>query len=348
MTAVAVAGRMWRMWRLRFRARGPLAGLLLLAALGCVAVYALGTGDFGLTPREVIDTLNGAGPPGAQFVVLELRLPRLLVGCAVGAALGMAGAVFQSLTRNPLGSPDVVGFTVGSASGGILVILVFGGSTLTIATGAVGGGLATALAVYLLAMRGTGAAQGTQLILVGIGMSAMLEALNAYLLSRASVNAAQSASAWLVGSLNARGWEHFVPLTAALLPLGLLLVLLVDDLRIMELGDDTARALGVRVRRARLAVMAVAVGLTAVATATAGPVAFIALTAPPLARFLTRSPGPNVLASALAGALLLTVSDLLAQRVLAPTILPVGVMTGAVGGVYLCFLLFRRSRVTSY
>lgn len=345
---MTVLGTVRRIRRTRFRARGPLTGLLLLAALGCVAVYALGTGDYRLTPGEVVDTLNGAGPPGARFVVFELRLPRLLVGCAVGASLALAGALLQSLTRNPLGSPDVVGFTVGAASGGVLVILVFGGTTLTVSLGAVGGGLATSLAMYLLAMRGGDGGRGTRLILVGIGMSAMLEALNAYLLSRASVNEAQSASAWLVGSLNARGWEHLTPVAVTLAVLGAVLVVLIDDLRVMELGDDNAASLGVHVRRVRFSVLAVVVGFSAVATAVAGPVAFIALTAPPLARLLTRTPGPNLPASALTGALLLTVSDLFAQRLLAPTILPVGVMTGAIGGVYLCFLLFRGSRVSGY
>ncbi|MDX6740062.1 FecCD family ABC transporter permease [Actinocorallia sp. A-T 12471] len=342
MTALAVA---WRMWRLRFRTRGPVAGVFLLGALALVAVYALGTGDFALSPDQVVATLRGQGPPGAEFVVFELRLPRLLVGIGVGMALGVAGAVFQSLTRNPLGSPDVVGFTVGAASGGILVLLLFGAGTLSVAFGAVGGGLATAVAVYLLAMRGGVA--GTRLILVGIGVAAMLEALNAFLLSRASVNEAQSATAWLVGSLNARGWEQFGPLAAALVVLGALMVLIVGDLRIMELGDDTAAALGVRVQRTRLIVMGAAVGLTAIATATAGPVQFIALTAPPVAKFLTRSPGPNVLASAFTGAVLLTVSDLAAQRIIAPTILPVGIMTGAIGGVYVAFLLIRGSRIRS-
>lgn len=339
MTALILARRTLRS---RFRARGPIMGLLLLTALACTSVYALGTGDFELTFREVLDTFGGAGPPGAEFVVFELRMPRLLVGCGVGAALGVAGAVLQSLTRNPLGSPDVIGFTVGSASGGILAILVLGGGTVTIALGAVGGGLATATAVYLLAMRD--GVNGTRLILVGIGVGAMLAALNAYLLSRASVHEAQSASAWLVGSLNARGWEHLGPLVAALVVLGLLLVPLARELRIMALGDATAAVLGVRVQRVRFALMAVAVGLTAVATATAGPVAFIALTAPPLARALTRVPGANLVVSALAGALLLTVADLFAQRLLAPTILPVGVMTGTIGGLYLGVLIFRGSR----
>ncbi|TDD91866.1 hypothetical protein E1298_11485 [Actinomadura rubrisoli] len=315
---------------------------MLCVLLAAVVVAALGIGDFPLSPRQVIATLLGGGPPGAEFIVMDLRLPRVLVGCTVGAAFALGGAVFQSLTRNPLGSPDIIGFTTGSASGGIAVILLFGGGAAQIAAGAVAGGLCTAVAVYLLAFRG--GVHGIRLVLVGIGISALLEALNAYLLSRASVNEAQSASAWLVGSLNARGWEHLRPLAAALAVLVPCAALLATHLRILEFGDATATALGVRAERSRLALMAVGVGLTAAGTATAGPVAFIALSAPQLAKRLTRAPGPNLLPAALTGAVLLCLSDLAAQRLLAPTQLPVGVMTGAVGGVYLGWLMLTEWR----
>ncbi|GAA4232145.1 iron chelate uptake ABC transporter family permease subunit [Actinomadura meridiana] len=328
--------------RVRVRVRPVVVAVVLAALLGTVVVVSLGIGDFRLPPDDVVATLLGHGPPGAEFVVIDLRLPRVLVGCAVGVALALGGAVFQSLTRNPLGSPDIIGFTVGSASGGIAVILLFGGGAAQISAGAVGGGLLTALAIYLLAFRD--GVHGIRLVLVGIGVSAMLEALNAYLLSRASVNEAQSASAWLVGSLNARGWEDLGPLAAALALLLPCVVLLGRDLRMLELGDATAGALGVRVERARLALMVVAVGFTAVATATAGPVAFIALTAPQLAKRLTRAPGPNLLCAALMGAVLLSVSDIAAQRIVAPTQLPVGVMTGVVGGLYLGWLMLTEWR----
>ncbi|WP_051713280.1 FecCD family ABC transporter permease [Spirillospora albida] len=328
--------------RRRIRPRGVTVTAALALLLGAVVVVALGVGDYPLAPGDVVATLLGGGPPGAEFIVMELRLPRVLLGCAVGAAFAMSGAVFQSLTRNPLGSPDIIGFTVGSASGGIAVIMVFGGGAAQIATGAIGGGLLTGLAMYLLAYRG--GVHGIRLVLVGIGISAMLEALNAFLLSRAEVNKAQSASAWLVGSLNGRGWEHLRPLTAALVVLVPCAALLARNLRMLELGDTTATALGIPVERSRLALMTVGVGLTAVATATAGPVAFIALAAPQLAKRLTRAPGPNLPAAALMGAVLLSVSDVAAQRLLAPTQLPVGVMTGVVGGLYLGWLMLTEWR----
>lgn len=328
--------------RHRIRSRSVTVTFALALLLAAVVVVALGVGDYPLAPGDVIATLLGGGPAGAEFIVMELRLPRVLLGCAVGAAFAMGGAVFQSLTRNPLGSPDIIGFTVGSASGGIVVIMLFGGGAAQIATGAIGGGLLTGLVMYLLAYRG--GVHGIRLVLVGIGISAMLEALNAFLLSRAEVNKAQSASAWLVGSLNARGWEHLRPLTLALIVLIPCAVLLARNLRMLELGDTTATALGIPVERSRLALMTVGVGLTAVATATAGPVAFIALAAPQLAKRLTRAPGPNLPAAALMGAVLLSLSDVAAQRLLAPTQLPVGVMTGVVGGIYLGWLMLTEWR----
>ncbi|RKS77006.1 iron complex transport system permease protein [Actinomadura pelletieri DSM 43383] len=326
----------------RIQARPIAVAALLTVVLAAVVVAALGIGDYRLPPDQVVATLLGGGPPGAEFIVIDLRLPRVLVGCAVGAALAVGGAILQSLTRNPLGSPDIIGFTIGSASGGIAVILVFGGGAAQISAGAVGGGLLTALAIYLLAFRD--GVHGIRLVLVGIGISTMLEALNAYLLSRAEVNAAQSASAWLIGSLNARGWEDLGPLVAVLALLLPCVALLGRDLRMLELGDATAGGLGVRVERSRLALMAVAVGLTATAVAVAGPVAFIALVAPQLAKRLTRAPGPNLLTAALMGAVLLSISDIAAQRIVAPTQLPVGVMTGVVGGLYLGWLMLTEWR----
>jgi iron complex transport system permease protein len=172
----------------------------------------------------------------------------------------------------------------------------------------------------------------------------MLSSVNDYLLTRASIQDAQSAAVWLTGSLNGRGWEHVRPVAVALLVLLPLAVWLGRHLRMLELGDDTAKALGIHAERTRLASVVVGVGLSAVATACAGPIGFIALSAPQIARRLTKMPGPNVMPSALTGALLLIVSDLAAQRAFDPTQLPVGVATGVVGGVYLAWLLGREWR----
>lgn len=341
--AVSPTGRVVRLRggaiSLRLHPRSLVVGAGLLVLCAIVSVLAVGTGDYPLSPAEVLRTIAGNGPPGADIIIEELRLPRVLDALLVGAALGVAGAVFQSLTRNPLGSPDVIGFTQGAAVGAVLQIAVFGGSMVAIAGGAIVGGFVVAAAVMALAKR-AGGTQGYRIVLIGIGFSTLLASTTAFLLTKVTLETSQSARLWLVGSLNGRGWEHVVPVAVALVVLVPLALMAGRDLRMLEMGDDTAAALGVHTERSRMLLVIVAVALAAVATASTGPVAFVALAAPQLARRLTHATGPGLLPAAIMGGLLLAASDLAAQRVWPATPLPVGVMTGAVGGVYLMWLLF--------
>ncbi|MFC1420930.1 FecCD family ABC transporter permease [Streptacidiphilus cavernicola] len=317
-------------------------GGLTLAALA-MGVLALGTGAYPLSPPEVLRTLAGHGPAGADFIVNGLRLPRVTDGLLVGAALGLSGALFQSLTRNPLGSPDIVGLSQGSATGALTVILLLGGGTVATAAGAVLGGLATALAVYLLAWRE--GVSGLRLVLVGIGVSALLAAVNGYLLSRAGVNEATEALTWIVGSLADRGWGDVAVVGTGLLLLAPPALVYGRALAVLELGDDTAAALGVAADRTRFVLLAAGTGLTALAVAAAGPIPFVALAAPHLARRLSRRPGPGLVASACSGALLTVAADWLAQRIVPNAALPVGVVAAVLGGLYLtASLLTRRPR----
>jgi iron complex transport system permease protein len=222
---------------------------------------------------------------------------------------------------------------------------VLGGGTFAIAAGAVVGGVATAVLVYVLAYRG--GVQGYRLVLIGIGIAAMLVAVTDYLLTRSTLEEAQAANVWLTGSLNGRGWEHVRPVGAALAILLPATALLARQLRMLELGDDVARALGVSIERSRLALILVAVLLAAVATASAGPVVFVALAAPQIARRLTGASGPGVACAALVGAALWLGADFASERVFGPTQLPVGVMTGVGGGLYLIWLLRREWRGAS-
>jgi iron complex transport system permease protein len=322
---------------LRWHRRATAVCAVIVLALVGTAVWSLTAGDYPMPVADVVDVLTGGGRRADRYIVMEVRLPRLLTALLVGAALGLAGSLFQTLARNPLGSPDVIGFTVGSATGALAVILVIGGGAAAVAGGAVAGGMLTSVLVYLLARRG--GTQGYRLVLVGIGVSSLLSSLNAYLIARASFGDAQSAAVWLTGSLNARGWEHCGPMAAALVLLLPAAVLLGRPLRMLEMGDDAASSLGVRTERARVWLVLIGVGLTAAATAAAGPIPFVALIAPQAVRRLTRATGPNLLGSTLLGALLLALSDLAAQRLLAPTQLPVGVLTGVVGGCYLVWLI---------
>lgn len=339
--SVAGLGQVVRVPVLRASLRVERRPVAVCAALVVVAllllVLAVGTGEYSIPPGDVISTLLGGGDPGTQFIVETLRLPRAVTAVLVGASLGAAGAIFQSVTGNPLGSPDIIGFTAGAAAGGVMQIVLFDGGAGAVATAAVVGGLVTAVAVYLLALRD--GVHGYRLILIGIGMQAMMVAVIGYLLTRARLEDAHGASVWLVGSLNGRGWEQARPTALGLAVLAPVLFALARPLRVLEMGDETARALGVAVERSRLALILVGVGLTAMATAAAGPVAFLALTAPQIARRLTRAAGPGLVTAALMGAVLLLAADQGSQRLFPSTQLPVGIVTGVLGGIYLIWLL---------
>ncbi len=310
--------------------------LLLVAAL-TASVVLIGTGDFPIPAADVVRTLLGGGDAGQEFIVNELRLPRVLVGLLVGASLGLGGALFQAISRNPLGSPDVLGLGQGATAGALVVIVLFSGTARQVTAGALAGGLVTGLAIYLLAWkRGV---HGYRLVLVGIGVSAIVTAVNGYLITKADLVDATRAVVWMTGSLNGRDWEQVWPLLVLCAVLVPLVLAHGRALRTLEMGDDVAYALGVRVERTRLVLMVAAVLLTAAATAAAGPVAFVALTAPQLARRLTRSPGPNLVPAMCMGAALLVVADLASQRAFGADQLPVGVLTGVVGGGYLLWLL---------
>lgn len=303
-----------------------------------VAAVTISTGAYELSPAGAFRVLLGGGAQLDRVIVLDQRLPRVIAALLVGAALGASGAIFQGVSRNPLGSPDIIGFTTGAATGGLVVILLVGASTAaTIMAGAILGGFATALVVIAFALRR--GLTGDRLVLAGIAVAAMLAAVNDYLISRASIEAAESAKAWQYGSLNAISWPPLAPLAIVLLIAVPAALCASRSLRILELGDDTAAGVGLHLTGARTVTLAIGVCLAAIAVATAGPIGFLALAAPQLARRLARSPGVTVLASTAMGATILVVADLLAQRTLSPFQIPVGLVTSALGGGYLAWIL---------
>jgi iron complex transport system permease protein len=316
--------------------------LVLVLVLALAIAVALASGEFQIAIPEVVGALFGQATAKIHMVVVEWRPPRTSLALTMGAALGMGGAIFQSLTRNPLGSPDVIGFDSGAYTGALIVIIVLKGTFYAVAGGALLGGIATALIVYLLAWRG--GMQGFRLIIVGIGMSAMLNSLNIYLLLRADLEVAMAASIWGVGSLNGMTLERLAQVCAVLAVLVPAAFFISRPMRQLEMGDDAARSLGVNAEWTRLAMTVIGVSLTATVTAAAGPIAFVALAAPQIAMRLTRSTGVALLPSAVTGALLLGVGDYLAQRAFAPMQLPVGIVTICIGGLYFAWLLMRESR----
>lgn len=328
---------------IRLERRAVLVSSALAALAVVLAVVAMSLGEYDLSALDVARILSGASDDAlADYFVKEVRLPRVVAAVAVGAALGASGGIFQSMSGNPLGSPDIIGFTTGSATGALLLLVAFAATPDQVALGALFGGLTTAGVVYALSYRRGVAA--IRLVLVGVGVGAMLQAANALLVVRASLPAAQAAAVWLAGSLNSVTWTRVALITAALAVLLPVSLALAHPLKVVVLGDAVATGVGVRVERTRLALVLVGVALVAIAVATAGPIAFVALAAPQLAVRLTRSSGIGLGSAALMGAVLVLGSDIVAQRIFAPTQLPVGVVTGTLGGTYLIWLLVWRWR----
>ncbi|WP_293781644.1 iron chelate uptake ABC transporter family permease subunit [uncultured Aeromicrobium sp.] len=305
-----------------------------------LALVALTLGDYPLSFAEVVSALV-SDQGFITTIVTEWRLPRVLSAIAFGAALGASGALFQTLTRNPLGSPDIIGFATGSYTGAIISITVLGGGAAGVMGGAMIGGLATAVVVYALAWRG--GVQGFRLIIVGIAVTAVLNSLNTYLLLRAQSEVAMTASIWGAGSLALTDWGDIAVALGPLVLLGAATAVTLPGLRQLELGDDAARAHGVHTEAIRVSVLVLGVALIAIVTAICGPIAFIALAAPQIARRLTRTAGIPVLAASFTGALLLLSADLIAQHVVAGSV-PVGMVTVVVGGVYLIALIIQEAR----
>ena len=332
-----------------YRRRPLLVPVLVLAVLVLVSAVSLGRGDFPISVAEVLRALVGLGDDTQRFIVLELRAPRIAVAVLVGVALGVSGALIQTFARNPLASPDVLGVTGGAAVGAVAVI-VLGGSAagllggLGIPAAALAGGLLMAGLVFGLAWN-TGI-DGYRLVLVGIGLSAMAQAVVQYLLTRSDIQDAAVANVWITGSLNGRGWDQALPLALALLVLLPAAVALSRVLGVLQFGDETARALGVRVPLAQAVTVLVAVGLAAFAVSAAGPIQFVALVVPQIAVRLTGGSRPPLIAAGLLGALLVVTSDLIARTAL-PATFPVGVVTAVLGAPYLLWLLVRGRRLTT-
>lgn len=319
-----------------------LSCLLLLAASLLVSLWGLGSGLVPLSVEQVLSALLGDAPRNITMVVTEWRLPRVLMALLIGAGLGVSGAIFQSLMRNPLGSPDVMGFNTGAWSGVLVAMVMFGQNLAAIALAAMAGGVLTALVVWLLAWRN--GIETFRLIIIGIGVRAMLVAFNTWLLLQASLETAFTAGLWNAGSLNGLTWTKTLPAAPVLLTMFVCAALLVRRMRLLEMGDDSACALGVSVERSRLLMMLVAVVLTAASTALTGPISFIALVAPHIARRISGTARWGLTQAALCGALLLLAADLCAQRLFVPYQLPVGVVTVSLGGIYLIALLIKESR----
>ncbi|CAM5594496.1 FecCD family ABC transporter permease [Streptomyces xanthochromogenes] len=336
-------GRVSFVWRPRV----ALVTLLLTAAAFLVFCVSIAVGDFPIGLPKVIASLVGGGEQVDRFVIMDLRMPRALAGLVVGVALGVSGALTQSIARNPLASPDILGITGGAGAVAVFLVTVSGGAA-TAVTGSVGlsgaalaGGLLTGLLVYFLAWRR--GVDGFRLILIGISVSAVAQAITTWLLVTADIKDVARAQAWLVGSLDNRSWDEVGVALWGTLAVLAVVACVAFQFKPLHFGDDVAAGLGVRYSLVRAVLLLCAVLLAGFAVSAAGPVPFVAMVAPQVAMRLTRHPTPPVVASGAVGALLLIGSDLIARTAL-PVTLPVGVVTAAVGGPFLIYLLVRANR----
>ncbi|MFH8794895.1 FecCD family ABC transporter permease [Streptomyces sp. NPDC017941] len=316
------------------------AALAALLATACLAYLC--TGETYVPPEDALKALFGHPTPH-DLVVNTLRTPRMTVGLLTGAAFGVAGALIQTVARNPLASPDIIGISQG-ASALTVGAMTYGltGHTALPYLAVAGGTLAAAL-VYVFAWRG--GLHATRFVLVGIGFAIALRSVTTLFMTKGDHLVAQQAQVWMTGSLNGRGWPEAEPLALTLLALLPFVAWAARAQRAVTLDDDTATALGTRLGGVRLGLVLLGVVLASLATGAAGPVDFVALLAPQIARRLTRTAQIPLLSSALLGALVVVAADLLARRLFAPTELPVGVLTAAVGAPYLIWLIVRSRTV---
>ncbi|MBP1300708.1 iron chelate uptake ABC transporter family permease subunit [Curtobacterium sp. 1310] len=311
----------------------------VVVLLGALVLVGLGVGEIPLSPLQVAGALVGHGDTVSDFVVGQLRGPRVAGAVLVGAALGAAGGIVQSVVRNPIASPDVIGITSGASASGLTAIVLFGASGGVLFGSVVVGALLVSVVIAALSWRR--GITGNRVVLVGIGVAAICLSITGWMLTAGTVQQAGTALLWLSGSLNAVDRTLVGILAVAVVLLLAAALAQSRRLTVLALGDEVAAALGLRPDRAKSLLLLTAVGLTAGAVATAGPVAFVALMAAPIGRRLVGNGRVALGVVAAVGAVVTLASDLLAQFAIPGNALPVGVVTGVVGAPYLLWLLAR-------
>ena len=323
--------------------RTPRVILSLSVVAVALALISIAVGAYTLSLPDLMATLFGGGTPSDRFIVLKLRLPRVLLAVLVSIGFGLAGALFQSLLRNALASPDIIGISGGASVAAVLSLLVFGATGLVVPLSALLGALVVAFTIYLLSWRS--GMNGMRFVLIGVGIAFMAQAVLGYLITRGDVRDAQQALVWMVGGLGGSSWGDILIMAVSLAVLLPAVVVLAAKLRMLQLGDDLAAGLGVSVQRSRLALIVVAVALVAIATALVGPLAFVAFVSAPIARRLVGGGGLALVPSALVAIVLVLGSDFVAQHLIATGAqVPTGIVTGIVGAPYLLWLISTTNR----
>ncbi|MFI5781910.1 FecCD family ABC transporter permease [Nocardia sp. NPDC051570] len=335
----------------RWRSRPLAVAVTAAAATAALFCVSLGTGDLAIPLWDVLATLVGRGDSMSAFVIHELRLPRAVLGVVVGLALGVSGAIVQTVARNPLASPDILGVTGGAGAAAVTVVTGVGGHTIStlfaygLPLAAMTGGLLTG--TFVLAVSALGRVGQQRLVLAGVAVTAIMSALTQWMLVRADIRDVGQAQLWLVGALEPRQWSQIWITVWGIGALTVAAIALAYPLRAIALGDDLAVTLGIRLTAVRMSLLLTAILLTGIAVAAAGPVFAVALIAPQVTVRLSRLASPPLLASGIMGALLLTAADLISRTLLSEP-LPVGVVTAAIGGPFLVLLILRANLRTAF
>jgi iron complex transport system permease protein len=321
--------------------------LILLAVSVVIFLVSVGSGEMYISPLEVVKTLFGNGSDMNEVVIYTFRLPRILVALLAGMSLAVAGAILQGMIRNPLASPDVLGITGGAAAAVVTFLTLFSDEnhSLTISIhwlplAAFLGATITALLVYVLSWK-NGMAP-LRLVLIGVGISALMQACTTLLMITGPIYRASQANVWITGSVYGSSWKHVTLLAPWALVLLAINFLSVRKMNIQELGDELAIGAGVSLHKQRFFLLLLSTALTGGAVAFAGGISFVGLMAPHMARRLVGSSfGALLPASALLGAILVMAADLAGRMLFAPMEIPAGVFTAAVGAPYFIYLLYK-------
>lgn len=314
--------------------------LLLVLTVGlCLIMLLYGKTNYSLT--TVTRVLLGEQIQGATFNIETLRLPRMLCGLLVGIAFGIAGNTFQTMLRNPLASPDIIGISSGASVAAVFSILVLHMSGSIVSIAAVISGISLSFFIYILSK--SSGFSSSRLILIGIGIQAMANALISFLLVKASEYEVSNALTWLSGSLNGISIKEIPTLFVVVAIFGVIILCLTNQLQILELGDEFAITLGIKINLIRISLILSSVFLIAFATAVTGPIAFVAFLAGPISARLVGFGAPNVFASGLVGAILVLGADMIGQYVFS-TRFPVGIITGILGAPYMLLLLITMNK----
>ncbi len=313
--------------------------LVCMAFALCCSMLMLGNTIYPF--KDVLAVLMGQEIKGASFAVGTIRFPRMLAGLLAGFAFGIGGYIFQTMLRNPLANPNVIGITAGSSAAAVFCIVVLQASHTVISLAAVVGGLITVAIIYGIS-RGTSFSIG-RLILIGIGIQAMLNAFISYLMLIAKTHDLPTALRWLSGSLNGAKVETVMPLLLLLTICTPIFIYFANHLEMLELGEQAATSLGVSTNAVRIVLLVCAVLVIALATATTGPIAFISFLAGPIARRIVGAGFSALIPAGLIGVILVLAADLIGQFAFEARY-PVGVITGIIGAPYLIFLLIKMNR----